>query len=100
MAQGSVTCPRCGVEEAFADGGPPEPLHTLRKFRCENGECQAKYVFGKEVPRIAIEPWLDNANVRWVRIRIQDRLTKQDLYVFDLDPEDALVHAKAVLSLL
>ncbi len=98
MAEDAITCPQCGLEEAFdAHGERPPPLHECGEFRC-NG-CQNRYVFGKHVPRLVIEPWHQDSGLRWVRFRVQDEATKEDLYVFDLDPEYADYAFKSALSL-
>lgn len=99
MAKDAIKCPVCGVEEAFdARGEAPPPLHEVGKFRCEG--CGARFVFGKPVPRVVVEPMHDQKGIRWTRIRVQSHLTKKDEHVFDLDPETALAFAKNVLSLV
>lgn len=100
MAANAITCPTCGLEEAhkLAVGESPPPLHEVGKFTCEG--CRARYVFGKRVPRVVVEPSHDAKGLRWTRIRVQDPLTKKDEHVFDLDPETALAFAKSVLSMV
>jgi hypothetical protein len=99
MAIDAITCPTCGVEEPFdANGERPPPLHEVGKFKCDG--CGTKYVFGKRVPRIVVEPNHDEKGLRWTRVRIQDPLTKADEFVFDVDPESALAFAKNILSLV
>lgn len=67
-------------------------------YRCL--ECGARMAFGKLMPRIVIEPFVDERGIRWVRKRYQDPITKADLYVVDVDREYALMEAKQILSLV
>lgn len=96
MANNSVTCPICGVEEASPDERPMPPLHDIGDFRCE--ACGTRVIFGKVAPRIVIEPYEEHG-IRWTRLRFQDPKTRQDIHVADLDPNLAVSVTKNVLSI-
>ena len=100
MAMNAITCPTCGVEEVFRGAGneSPPPMHEVGKFKCDG--CGTRYVYGKRVPRVVVEPNLDHKGLRWTRIRIQHPITKEDEQVFEVDPETALALAKNILSLV
>lgn len=97
MATNAVRCPLCGLEEPFdADGELPPPLHEIGLFRCEG--CSARYVHGRLLPRVVVEPHDGGRGVTWARLRFQDPATKRDEYVVDLDPKFALMILENVLQ--
>lgn len=49
--------------------------------------------------RIVVESHTDDKGVRWLRRRVQDSLTREDIFVFDLDPQHAAREAVNVLSI-
>lgn len=97
MAMNAITCPACGVEEINHE---EIPLHEIGEFVCDNHECRTRIVFGKIMPRIVVEPFIDERHYRWTRIRWQDPVTKQDLYVQDLDPKLVLRLTNNLLSMV
>ena len=79
----AITCPTCGLEEPFTDGGDPIPLHEVGRFTCEG--CKAHYVFGKLCPTIVVEPFDGPKGVPFTRLRFQHPQTREDLYVVDVE---------------
>lgn len=99
MAENAVTCPSCGGEEVFCtDGTRSPPLHEVGEFTCNI--CKTRVVYGNVMPRIVVEPFIDQRKFRWTRIRIQDPATKEDLLVRDLDPKLVLRLANNLLSMV
>ncbi len=102
MAKNNVTCPVCGVEEPVHASAPGEgalPLHEIGEFRCD--ACSSRTVYGQLMPRIVIEPARGARDLVWVRLRIQDPKTKEDLYApVDMDPKLAVMVARNILSLV
>ena len=94
----AITCPTCGVEEPFHDGDAPIPLHDVGDFTCDG--CGARYVFGKPAHAFVVEPFFDAKGVRWTRIRIQHTGTREDVFVFDVEPgKKSAMLAKNILSI-
>lgn len=79
----AITCPTCGLEEPFVDGDAPIPLHEVGLFCC-NG-CKARYVYGKLVPPIVVEPFDGPKGVPFTRIRVQNPQTREDVFVLDVE---------------
>lgn len=100
MAKNAVTCPGCGVEEAFcADGERPPPLHEIGEFTCD--VCGLRAVYGTIQPRIVLEPLIDERHFKWTVLRVQDPKTKEDLVTpIRLDPKLVLRLANNLLSLV
>lgn len=99
MAQNAVTCPTCGVEEAFdVHGERPPPLHEIGEFRCN--ACGTRVVYGQIVPPIVIEPCRGGGDFMWIRCRIQDPKTREDKYVVDIDPKMAIALTSDILALV
>lgn len=93
----AITCPACGVEERFRDGDAPVPIHEVGDFRCDG--CGARYVFGKLVMKIVVEPYFENG-VRWTRLRAQHPVTRADVFIVDVEPGPASASlAKNILSI-
>jgi hypothetical protein len=94
MQQHSITCRACGHTASVHLPGVPDE-HILR---CD--ECGARTAYGTLMPRIVVEPFIDERGRQWCRKRYQDATTRQDLYVVDVDPQYAAMEAKNVLSLV
>lgn len=96
MAHVSVTCPACGADELVR--GEPIALHEIGDFRCD--ACGARTVYGRLMPRIAVEPTRGANDMLFIRARIQDPKTREDLFVVDLDPKMAVELTRNILSLV
>jgi hypothetical protein len=94
MSEASIKCLACD-HVAPADGGaaPEDGI-----FACH--ECGARMPYGKLAPRVVVEPFVDDKGRSWVRHRVQDARTKEEVHAFDLDPQHAAMFAKAILSLV
>lgn len=90
----NVTCLACGHTANVADG----PAFEDSCLRCD--ECGARMSFGKLMPRVVVEPYIDERNIRWLRRRFQDPKTMADLFVVDVDAKYAETEAKNILSLV
>lgn len=98
MAHNAVTCPSCGLEEPFQDGQSALQLHEIAEFTCDG--CRTRVIYGRVMPRIVVEPYMDAQGFTWIRTRYQDPKTREDIYVVDLDPILAASHAKNELALV
>lgn len=97
MAKNSVTCPACGVEEVVH--GEAVQLQDVGEFKCD--ACGACAVYGRLMPRVVIEPTRGERDLLWIRLRIQDPKTKQDVCEpLDMDPKLAVKVATNLLSLV
>jgi len=95
-----VTCLACAHHYDVPNdtGASDDDFVAKNIFRC--AECGARMAYGALAPRLVEEPFTDDAGNVFLRIRIQSPATKEDLYVLDLDPQYAAMHAKNVLSLV
>lgn len=98
------TCPACESPEVHDDGDVDNPGERpgdlavdAAVFTCNH--CRTRVAFGKVAPRMVVEPFVDERGVAWLRQRFQDPVTKEDLYVVDLDPQWAAMHATNLLSI-
>jgi hypothetical protein len=89
-----VKCQACDHEARLELPGTPEE----NILRCD--ECGTRASYGALMPRIVIEPYIDERGYQWCRKRYQDPISKRDLYVVDLDPQYAAMEAKNTLSLV
>lgn len=95
-----ITCLACG----HVDNVPRTAAIEDEAFFAEGiffcNECNARMVYGELAPRIVVEPYTDGRGHVFVRQRIQDPITKADTSVTDLDPQHAVMMAKALLALV
>jgi len=96
MIPNSVTCPACGAKELVR--GEPVALEDVGEFRCD--ECGARTVFGCLMPRVVVEPMKGAHDMLWIRTRIQDPKTREDVHVLDLDPKMAVELTRNILALV
>lgn len=89
-----ITCLACGH---VADV-PAGPAFDDAIFQC--GECGARMAYGRLMPRVVVEPYEDERGHRWLRRRFQDPQTKKDVYVIDVDAQQAASEAKNILTLV
>lgn len=95
----AFACPLCGLEEPLPSAGESTiAFNELGFFLCEG--CGARYVHGRLVPRVVVEPHDGGRGLTWARLRIQDPSTKVDLCIADLDPNFALMLARNILEIV
>jgi len=76
-----VVCPACGAAEQV-DGDCT--FTEIGLFRCD--ACSARFVFGKRVPRVVIEPCRGPQQMLWTRMRVYDPVTGVEACVLEFDP--------------
>jgi hypothetical protein len=94
----TLACPLCGLIEHAEDGDPVPSLRAIGLFRCEG--CGARFVHGRLIPRVVVEPHDGGRGVTWARLRFQDPKTKADEYVADLDPRFTLQIVANILQIV
>lgn len=91
ITQVLMTCPACAHASevaAYEDG----------IYDCS--ECHHRWKVGTVPHVVIVEPFVDAKARHWVRRRVQDALTREDLFVFDVSPQFAAYEAKSLLSLV
>lgn len=94
----TIPCPICGHKETVADAHPSLKLTDVAIFQC--AECGNRTIHGKTLPRLVVEPFVDERGFQWLRRRFQDPTTKRDLFVLDVDPQCAAADAINILSIV
>lgn len=78
-----IVCPRCGHVEPVTETDPIT-LADIGLFRCD--ACQARFVYGRAIPRIVVEPCRGPLGLLWTRVRVFDPETGLEALVMELDP--------------
>lgn len=99
MISVNVQCLACGhTAPTHVQEGEAADPHEHGVFVC--GECTARMAYGTLLPRVVVEPFVDERGHLWLRRRYQDPKTKAELYVLDVDPRYAALEAKNILSMV
>lgn len=99
MSEPMVTCPACGDSHAAPGGDADFLAHNI--VRCD--ACQARIVYGELAPRFVIEPATVTTPCGpkdFMRLRVQDPVTKEDVYAHDIDPQHAFMIAQTIISMV
>lgn len=92
-----MACPACAHEDELEvpsdDAVIPGGIYAC-------GECSHRWKVGIVPHVVIVEPFVDEKARHWVRRRVQDALTREDLFTFDVDPQFAAIEAKDILTMV
>lgn len=92
-----LACPACSHTSEL-DVPTEDPTVEDGIYGCS--ECSHRWKVGNVPPVVILEPFVDTNAKHWVRRRVQDALTREDLFTFDVDPQFAAIEAKDILTMV
>ena len=92
-----MACPACAHEDEI-EVPIEDPVADDGIYAC--GSCRHQWKVGNVPPIVIVEPFVDAKARHWVRRRVQDRLTREDIMIIDMPPQLAAIEAKDMLAMV